>query len=67
MAFGTRPDAQTLEVGAEVDGKVLGAGTYRVSPDGRNMTVTTEGMSLKGPFKLTAVFERVPDPEVPQP
>jgi hypothetical protein len=67
MAFGTRPDAQTLEVGAEVDGKVLGAGTYRVSPDGRKMTVTNEGMSLKGPFKLTTVFERVPDPEIAQP
>jgi hypothetical protein len=67
MAFGSRPDSQTLEVGAEVDGKMLGAGTYKVSPDGRSMTVTTEGMSLKGPFKVTAVFERVvPDPYIPQ-
>jgi hypothetical protein len=47
--------------------KVLGAGTYKVSTDGRTMTVTNEGMSLKGPFKMTTVFERVePDPYVPQ-
>ena len=26
MTFGSRPDSQTLELGAEVDGQVLGAG-----------------------------------------
>ena len=67
LAFGSRPDPQTIEAGAEVDGKVLGKGTYRVSDDGKTLTVTTEGMGLKGPFKVLAVFERVvPDPYVPQ-
>ncbi len=35
IAFGSRPDAHTLEGGAEVDGKVLGKGTYRISDDGK--------------------------------
>jgi hypothetical protein len=66
MAFGSRPDAQTLEVGTEADGKVLGAGTFKVAPDGNTLTVTNEGTGLKGPFKVTAVFERVvPDPYLP--
>ena len=30
MTFGSRPDPQTLELGAEVDGQVLGAGRYKV-------------------------------------
>jgi hypothetical protein len=65
LGFGHRPDPYTLEAGAEVDGKVLGKGTYRVSDDGKTLTVTTEGMGLKGPFKVQAVFERVvPDPYV---
>jgi len=67
VAFGSRPDPWTIEAGAEVDGKELGRGTYRVSDDGTTLTVTTEGMGLKGPFKTVAVFERVvPDPYVPQ-
>ncbi len=67
MAFGNRPDPRTIEGGAEVDGKVLGKGTYRVSDDGKTLTVTTEGMGLKGPFKTVAVFDRVvPDPYLPQ-
>ncbi len=67
LAFCSRPNPQTLEVGAEADGHLLGAGAYNVSPDGKTTTVTNEGMSLKGPFKLTAVFERVvPDPYMPQ-
>lgn len=67
VAFGTRPDPHTIEAGAEVDGRVLGRGTYRVSDDGRTLTATTEGVGLKGPFKTVAVFERViPDPYVPQ-
>ena len=46
---------------------MLGKGTYAVSTDGRMLTVTTEGVGLKGPFKVHAVFERVvPDPYVPQ-
>lgn len=66
LAFGRRSDDYTLEAGAEVDGQPLGSGTYRVSPDGKTMMVTTEGMGLKGPFKVTAVFERVvPDPYAP--
>jgi hypothetical protein len=66
MYFGNRPDARTIEAGAEADGKVLGKGTYIVSEDGKTLTVTTEGMGLKGPFKTLAVFERVvPDPYVP--
>ena len=67
LAFGSRPDLHTIEGGAEVDGQVLGKGTYMVSDDGQTLTVTTEGMGLKGPFKTIAVFERVvPDPYVPQ-
>ena len=67
LAFGSKPDPRTLEAGAEVDGKVLGRGTYHVSDDGKTLTVTAEGMGLKGPFKTVAVFERVvPDPYVPQ-
>lgn len=66
LAFGKRPDDHTLEAGAEVDGRTLGRGTYQVSPDGRTMTVTTEGMGVKGPFRVEAVFERVvPDPYAP--
>ena len=67
VQFGSRPDALTLEAGAEQDGKVLGKGTYRLSADGRTLTVTTEGMGLNGPFKTMAVFERVePDPYLPR-
>ena len=67
LAFGSRPDPQTIEGVAEVDGKVLSKGTYRVSDDGKTLNVTTEGMGLKGPFKTSAVFERVlPDPYQPQ-
>jgi hypothetical protein len=66
VCFGSRLDARTIESGAEVDGKVLGKGTYAVSADGTTMTVTTEGMGLKGPFTMTAVFDRVvPDPYLP--
>jgi hypothetical protein len=66
MTFGNCPDRQTLEAGAEADGKVLSKGTYRVSDDGQTLTVTTEGLGLKGPFKTVAVFERVvPDPYAP--
>jgi hypothetical protein len=59
VSFGAMPDAQTIEAGAEVDGQVLGKGTYQVSADGKTLTVTTEGMGVKGPFKTKAVFERV--------
>jgi hypothetical protein len=58
MAYGYRPDHHTIEGGCEVDGQVLGKGTYRVSADGKQLTVTTEGMGPKGPFKTSAVFER---------
>lgn len=65
--FGHQPDAQTLEHKVELDGKVLGGGTFRVSDDGNTLTATTEGMGAKGPYKVVAVFERVvPDPYVPQ-
>lgn len=67
LAFGSRPDPQTIEAGAELDGKTLGKGTYRVSDDGKTLTVTAEGMGVKGPFKIVALFDRVvPDPYVPQ-
>ena len=66
LAFCSQPDSRTLEAGAEVDGKVLGKGTYHVSDDGKTLTVTTEGMGVKGPFKTMATFERVvPDPSMP--
>ena len=67
VAFGSRSDSQTLEIGAEVDGKVLSAGTYKVSADGKTLTATNEGVGLKGPYKNVWVFERVvPDPYLPQ-
>lgn len=67
VGFGSQPDPRTIESGAEVDGKVLGKGTYKVSDDGGTLTVTTEGEGLNGPFKSIAVFERViPDPYLPR-
>ena len=63
VTFGAQPDPRTIEAGAEVNGKTLGKGTYKVSDDGRTLTVTSEGEGLNGPFKTVAVFERVvPDP-----
>jgi hypothetical protein len=65
-SYGRRPDPQTLEIGAEADGRVLGAGTYKVSPDGTTLTVTNKGLGLKGPFEVVVVFERVvPDSSQP--
>ena len=58
VGFGRKPDARTIEAGAEANGQTLGKGIYRVSEDGKTMTVTTEGMGVKGPFKVEAVFER---------
>ena len=67
MSIGNRPDRWTIEGRVEVDGNTLGAGTYRVSEDGKTLTVTNEGMGQKGPFKLVATFDRVvPDPYTPQ-
>ena len=63
ITFGSRPDPQTLELGAEVDGQVLSAGRYTVSADGTTLTVTNKGTGLKGPFEVVMVLERVvPDP-----
>jgi len=63
MTFGSHPDPQTLELGSEVDGQVLGAGRYEVSADGKTLTVTNKGSGLKGPFEVVMVLERVvPDP-----
>jgi hypothetical protein len=59
MTFGSRPDPQTLELGTEVDGQVLGAGRYKVSPDRKTLTVTNKGTGLKGPFEVVMVLERV--------
>jgi hypothetical protein len=67
ISIGSRPDRFTLEGHVEADGKRLGGGRYRVSDDGKTLTVTTEGMGIKGPFKVTAVFDRVvPDPYGPR-
>jgi hypothetical protein len=67
MAVGTRPDSHTIDARVEVDGKLIGAGTYHVSVDGRTLTVTNEGLGAKGPYKVSAVFDRVvPDPYVPR-
>ena len=67
LAFGQHLDSRTLEAGVEVDGQRLGGGRYRVSEDGNTLTVTAEGMGLKGPFKTVATFERVvPDPYTPR-
>lgn len=66
LAYANRPDPYTIEGFVEADGKVLGGGSYRVSEDGNTLTVTTEGMGMKGPFKVVAVFDRVvPDPYSP--
>ena len=64
MTFGSRPDPQTLELGSEVDGQVLVAGRYKVSADGKTLTVTNKGSGPKGgPFEVVMVLERVvPDP-----
>jgi hypothetical protein len=59
ITFGSRPDPQTLELGAEVDGQVLSAGRYTVSADGTTLTVTNKGTGLKGPFEVVMVLERV--------
>ena len=56
---GAASDSQTLEIGAEVDGKVLSAATSKVSPDGKTLTATNEGVGPKGPYKGVWVFERV--------
>ena len=67
MAFGDRPNSQTIESGAEVDGTTLRKGTFSVSEDGKTLTVKTEGIGPDGPFKVSAVFERVvPDPYEPR-
>ena len=66
VSIGNRPDRYTIEGHVEADGKRLGGGTYRVSEDGRTLTVTTDGIGVKGPFKIVAVFDRVgPDPYIP--
>jgi hypothetical protein len=59
VSFGSRSDSQTLEVGADVDGQVLSAGTYKVSADGKTLTVTNEGVGSSGPYKVVMVLERV--------
>ena len=59
MTYGNRPDPQTLELGAEADGRVITAGRYEVSPDGKTLTVTNKGIGLKGPFEVVMVLERV--------
>jgi hypothetical protein len=63
MTFGSRPDPQTLELGSEADGQVLGAGRYQVSADGKTLTVTNKGIGLKGPFEVVMVLERVVSPQ----
>lgn len=57
--FSSRPDPQTLELGSQVDGQVLGAGRYQLSPDGRTLTVTNTGTGTNGPFEVVMVLERV--------
>ena len=67
VSVGSRPDQHTIAGHVEADGKRLGGGTYRVSEDGKTLTVTTEGMGSKGPFKVTAVFDRASrDPYLPR-
>jgi hypothetical protein len=64
VAYGSKPDPHTMEGWVEIDGKRMYGGTYKISEDGKTLTVTAEGLSVKGPFKTTAVFERVPDPVI---
>jgi hypothetical protein len=59
VTFGSRSDSQTLETGAEVDGQMLNAASYKVSADGKTLTATHEGVGPKGPYKSVWVFERV--------
>jgi hypothetical protein len=63
VTFGSCPDPRTLEFGEEVDGQVLRAGQYKVSADGKTLTVTNKGSGPRGPFEVVMVLERVvPDP-----
>ena len=64
MTFGSLPDPQTLELGAEADGQVLRAGRYKVSADGRRSLSRTKAAESRGPFEVVMVLERVV-PDVP--
>ena len=66
VAFGNRPDPYTLEGRVEVDGKMLGGGSYHVSEDGKTLTATMEFQGANGPFKVVQVFEKVTGPPLPK-
>ncbi len=59
VVFGSRPDPQTLEIGAEVEGTTLSAATFKVSADRKTLTATNQGVGPKGPYKSVWIFERV--------
>jgi hypothetical protein len=53
-----RVDARSVERVGKVKGQVVQTETYRVSPDGRMLTVTQEGQNNGVPFKSAQMFER---------
>jgi hypothetical protein len=56
----TRPDIHTLQTECRrQDGTLVGAGTFRVSPDGLSLTATTSGWdSQLREFKQTTHWDR---------
>ena len=56
----TRPDLNTIQTECRrQDGTLVGAGTFRVSPDGRSLTATTSGWdSQLREFKQTTQWDR---------
>ena len=55
----TRVDARTVRFTQKLAGKVVATGTRVVAPDGRTVTVTSEGTNAAGqPTKTPLVFER---------
>jgi hypothetical protein len=52
-------DSRTLEVVAKKDGKVVGQGSYKVSPDGKTLTAKLKGIDASGAeFEQVIVFDR---------
>jgi hypothetical protein len=54
-----RVDATTLERVGKIKGQVVENGTWKISPDGTTMIVTTKGSIEGAAYSNTQVFERV--------
>lgn len=57
----TRPDANTLQTECRrQDGTIVGAGTFRVSPDGHSLTASTSGWDCQlREFRQTTMWDRL--------